>query len=112
MLGLFQGDAIQLHSGIGQASLAVRQVRGIAVEDGVVVCPAHLLEKELESPLAHVLALVFVLAEPRKRELAHARPDATHERLQVRRVGAAMHLAPCNRVTCALLPCVMCTATV
>ena len=53
----------------------------LRVEDGVVVRPAHLLQKKLEPPLAHVFALVFVLAELGEGEFTHAGPHPSHELL-------------------------------
>ena len=78
----------------------VSQMCLVIFEDGAVVGPTHLLQEELETPLAHVFALVLVLTEPSESELAHTCSDTLQKILQIRSMRAAMDLAPRVSVPC------------
>ena len=73
-------------------------MRGVALQNSIIVGRTHLLEKILEAPFAHMLALVLVLTEPRESKFTNTRPDTLKEALEIRSCRVAMNLAPRIRV--------------
>ena len=79
--------------------IAVRKVLSLPMEQCIIMSPQHFEQEEFESPFAHMLALVLVLAEPGECELANTGPHALDQLRQIWCVRAAVHPAPGIHVT-------------